>query len=152
MTSPSSVTTWLQRLRGGDTAAAQPLWQRYYADLVRLGHQHLAARAQRGADAEDVALAAFASFCQGAAAGRFPQLADRHDLWRLLFTLTLRRAADQARREGRQRRGGGQLINADLLDLPDADLDALAGDAPDPAWAAAVADELRSLLQRLPGE
>src|SRR5262245_49600904 len=105
MTSPSSVTTWLQRLRGGDTAAAQPLWQRYYADLVRLAHQHLSARARRGADAEDVALAAF---CKGAPAGRPPQLADRHDLWRLLFTLTLRRAADQARREGRQRRGGGQ--------------------------------------------
>src|SRR5215475_6942346 len=116
MTSPSSVTTWLQRLRGGDTAAAQPLWERYYADLVRLAHQHLSARARRGADAEDVALTAFASFCTGAAAGRFPQLADRHDLWRLLFTLTLRHAADQARREGRQRRGGGRLLHADLLD------------------------------------
>jgi RNA polymerase sigma factor (sigma-70 family) len=152
MTSPSSVTTWLQRLRGGDTAAAQPLWERYYATLVRLAHQHLAARARRTADSEDVALDAFASFCLGAAAGRFPQLADRHDLWRLLFTLTLRRAADQARREGRKRRSGRRSDVADLLDLPDADLDALAGDAPDPAWAAAVADELQSVLSRLPGD
>jgi RNA polymerase sigma factor (sigma-70 family) len=153
MLPPSSVTTWLQRLRAGDTAAAQPLWERYYADLVRLAHDHLAARVRRSADAEDVALGAFASFCRGAAEGRFPQLADRHDLWRLLFTVTLRHAADQARREGRQRRGGGQHIDvADLLDLSNADLDDLAGNAPDPAWAAAVADELQSLLVRLPGD
>jgi DNA-directed RNA polymerase specialized sigma24 family protein len=65
----------------------------------------------------------------------------------------LRHAADQARREGRQRRGGSQHIDvADLLDLPDADLDDLAGDAPDPASAAAVADELHSLLSGLPGD
>jgi DNA-directed RNA polymerase specialized sigma24 family protein len=151
MTSPSSVTTWLQRLRGGDTAAAQPLWERYYTDLVRLAHEHLAARVRRMASPEDIALGAFASFCQGAAEGRFPQLADRYDLWRLLFTITLRHAADQARREGRQRRGSGQQIDvADLLALPDADLDDLTGDAPDPAWAAAVADELQSVLTRLP--
>jgi RNA polymerase sigma factor (sigma-70 family) len=151
MPPPSSVTTWLPLGRGGDAAAAQRLWERYYADLVRLAHDHLAARARRGADAEDVALSAFASFCRGAAAGRFPRLADRHDLWRLLFTIAVRHAADHARREGRQRRGGGQHIDvADLLDLPDADLDRLPGSAPDPAWAVAVADEVQSLLAGLP--
>jgi RNA polymerase sigma factor (sigma-70 family) len=151
MSPPPSVSTWLRLLRAGDAAAAQPLWERYYADLVRLAHAHLAAR--HGADAEDIALSAFASFCRGAAEGRFPRLNDRHDLWRLLFTLTVRRAADHGRREGRQRRGGGQHIHvADLLDLPDADLDDLPGDAPDPAWAAAVADEVRALLAGLPGD
>jgi RNA polymerase sigma factor (sigma-70 family) len=153
MATPPSVTTWLGLLRAGDPAAARPLWERYYADLVRLAHDHLAARVRRAADAEDVALSAFASFCRGAAAGRFPQLNDRHDLWRLLFTLTLRHAADHARREGRQRRGGGRSVDAaDLLDLADADLDRLPGDAPDPAWAAAVADEVRLLLEGLPGD
>jgi RNA polymerase sigma factor (sigma-70 family) len=153
MPPPSSVTTWLQRLRAGDTAAAQALWQHYYTDLVRLAHAHLAGRVRRAVDAEDVALSAFASFCRGAAAGRFPQLTDRHDLWRLLFTITLRHAADEARREGRQRRGGGQHIEvADLLDRPDADLDDLVGHSPDPAWAAAVANELQALLSQLPGD
>jgi DNA-directed RNA polymerase specialized sigma24 family protein len=153
MPSPSSVTTWLGLLRAGDPAAAQPLWERYYADLVRLAHAHLAARVRRTADAEDVALSAFASFCRGAAAGRFPQLNDRHDLWRILFTLTVRHAADLARREGRQRRGGNQVIDpTDLLGFPDADLDLLPGVAPDPAWAAAVADEVRALLAGLPGD
>jgi RNA polymerase sigma factor (sigma-70 family) len=151
MSSPPSVTTWLQLLRAGDPAGAQQLWERYYAALVRLAHDHLAARVRRGVDAEDIALSAFASFCRGAAEGRFPRLNDRHDLWRLLFTLTVRRAADHARREDRQRRGGGQHIDvADLLDLPDADLDRLPGNTPDPAWAAAVADEVRAVLAGLP--
>jgi DNA-directed RNA polymerase specialized sigma24 family protein len=41
---------------------------------------------------------------------------------------------------------------ADLAGLSDADLDRLAGDAPDPALAAEVADWLRHLLTRLPGD
>ena len=142
---PSSVTTWLQLLRAGDPAAAQRLWQRYYADLVRLAHAHLAARVRGPADAEDVALSAFAGFCRGAAEGRFPQLNDRHDLWRLLFTITLRHAAGHARREVRERHGGDRRIDV-------GELDDLPGDAPDPAWAAAVADEVRSLLAGLPGD
>jgi RNA polymerase sigma factor (sigma-70 family) len=140
-------------LRAGDTQAAQALWERYYADLVRLAHDHLASRVRRTADPEDIALGAFASFCRGVSEERFPRLDDRHDLWRILFTITVRKAADQARREARQRRGGGQLINVvDLLELPDADLDQLAGNAPDPALAAELAEELQVLLARLPGD
>jgi len=153
MSSPESVTTWINLLRAGDPHAAQLLWERYYADLVRLAHDHLAARVRRTIDPEDVALSAFANFCRGVAEGRFPRLDDRHDLWRLLFTLTVRQGADQARREGRQRRGGGQVVNAsDLFDLSDADLDQLPGSAPDPAWAAAVAEEVQVLFARLPGD
>jgi DNA-directed RNA polymerase specialized sigma24 family protein len=40
----------------------------------------------------------------------------------------------------------------DLFDLPDADLDHLAGTTPDPALAAEVADRLAWLLQRLPDQ
>jgi DNA-directed RNA polymerase specialized sigma24 family protein len=151
--SSSSVTTWLGLLRAGDLQAAQALWERYYSDLVQLAREHLAARVRRSEDPEDIALGAFARFCQGVAEGRFPRLDDRHDLWRLLFTLTVRRAADLARREGRQRRGGGEVVTAtDLLDLPGADLDLLPGAAPDPACAVAVADQLQTLLTRLPGD
>lgn len=150
MSPTPSVTTWLNLLRAGDPRAAQPLWERYFARLVQLAHDHLSVHLRRTIDPEDIALSAFASFCQGVAQGRFPKLDDRHDLWRLLFTLTLRHVADHARREGRQRRGGGKRIEvADLLDLPDADLDHLAGSSPDPAWAASVAEELRLLLSRL---
>jgi DNA-directed RNA polymerase specialized sigma24 family protein len=153
MTTSPSVTTWLALLKAGDTEAAQSLWQRYFAQLVELARQHLARHVCRAADEEDVALAAFASVCAGVAAGRFPRLDDRHDLWRLLLTLTIRHARKLAEHETRQRRDSRRTASAaDLLGLPAADLDRLAGNAPDPALAAEVADELRHLLALLPGD
>jgi DNA-directed RNA polymerase specialized sigma24 family protein len=147
------VTTWLHLLKAGDPDAAEPLWRRYHARLVELARQDLARHARRGADEEDVALAAFADFCTGAAAGRFPRLADRHDLWRLLLTITLRHARNLARDETRDRRDSRRTVGAaDLFDLPGADLDRLAGTDPDPALAAEVADGLRHLLALLPGD
>ena len=153
MTLPSSVTTWLAALKAGDSTAAEPLWQHYYGQLVELSRRHLAAHVRRAADEEDVALSAFASFCAGAAAGRFPHLTDRHDLWRLLLTITVRHARNLARHETRDLRDSRRTVTAtDLLDLPAADLDLLAGAAPDPALAAEVADQLHHLLALLPGD
>ena len=62
-----------------------------------------------GADEEDVALSAFDSFCCNAEAGRFPELADRESLWRLLATFTLRKATRHLRDQARQKRGGGAV-------------------------------------------
>ena len=153
MTPPPSVTTWLALLKAGDPDAADALGRRYFAQLVELARQHLARHARRAADGEDVALAAFAGFCAGAAAGRYPRLSNRHDLWRLLLTITLHHAGNLNRYETRQRRDGRRTVAAaDMFDLPDADLDRLAGDAPDPALAAEVADQLRHLLALLPGD
>jgi hypothetical protein len=113
-----SVTLWLGALKDGDLAAAQPLWERYFAQLVRLARARLRARPRAGADTddEDAALSAFDSFCAGAARGRFPQLADRDELWRLLVTLTARKVRAQIQRQRRQKRGGGHVLHeADLL-------------------------------------
>jgi DNA-directed RNA polymerase specialized sigma24 family protein len=153
MQPPASVTTWLALLKAGDAAAAEALWRRYFARLVELAAQHLARHVRGAAEGEDVAVSAFASFCAGAAAGRFPRLSSRHDLWRLLLTITIRHARNLARHATSRRRDSRRTVGAaDLFDLPDADLDRLAGDAPDPALAAAVADQVRHLLALLPGD
>jgi DNA-directed RNA polymerase specialized sigma24 family protein len=153
MTSCGSVTTWLNQLKAGDSDAAQQLWQRYFARLVDLASKHLARHVCRGADGEDVAAAAFASFCQRAASGRFPKLANRHDLWRLLLTITLRQARRLAKHETRERRDSRRAVGAtNLFDLPDADLDRLSSPDPGPALAAEVADQLRHLLTILPSD
>jgi hypothetical protein len=88
MSSEHSVTHWIDQLKAGDQAAAQKLWEGYFHRLVRLARTKLQGAPKRAADEEDVALSAFDSFCQGVERGRFPQLADRDDLWRLLVTLT----------------------------------------------------------------
>ena len=137
MGSSPSVTHWLQQLEAGDSAAAQPLWERYFARLVRLARGKL--RGSRlAADEEDIALSAFDSFCRGVAQGRFPRLTDRDNLWKLLVTLTARKAIDLVEHEGRQKRGGGR-VGGDGLE------EAVAPE-PTPDFAAQVADECRRLL------
>lgn len=106
-----SVTRWIGDLKAGDLATAQPLWERDYARLVALARDKLR-RTRRAAaieDEKDAALSAFNSFCDGAARERFPLLADRGDLWRLLVVITARKACAQVQRRCRQKRGGGQV-------------------------------------------
>ena len=83
-----SVSIWMQQMKAGDSGrAVQKLWERYFQRSsvwrVKLGKMP-----RRVADEEDVALSAFDSFCQGVAGGRFPQLDDRDNLWRILVTIT----------------------------------------------------------------
>src|SRR5262245_19713434 len=103
-----SVTLWLERLKAGDPAAAGPLWECYFLRLVGLARQALRGAPRRAAE-QDVALAAFDSFCRGVERGRFPRLDDRHNLWALLVVLTERHACDLRAHEGRRKRGGGQV-------------------------------------------
>ena len=85
-------------LRNGDAAAATLLWERYFALLVQVAKKRLARAGGTRADAdeEDAALSAFLSFCTAAGQGRFPDLSDREELWRLLVVITA-----QSRRPGR---------------------------------------------------
>src|SRR5437899_9640067 len=103
----ASVTRWIDRLKAGDPDAAQKLWEKYFRRLVGLARDRLRAAPRRAADEEDVALSAFDSFCRNAGAGRFPDLADRDGLWRLLAAFTARKAAHHARDAARLKRGGG---------------------------------------------
>ena len=137
MASSHSVTHWIGQLRAGDQVAAQHLWEGYFRRLVGLARGKLQSLPCRAADEEDVALSAFASFCHGVERGRFPQLADRDDLWRLLVTITARKALHLARDERSQKRGGGRAHEAALGDRDgsaalDAAIDELLGASPPP--------------------
>jgi DNA-directed RNA polymerase specialized sigma24 family protein len=147
-----SVTRWIESLKAGDGDAAQKLWQRYFEDLVRLARNRLRGAPKSAADEEDAALSAFDSFCRGAARNRYPRLDDRHDLWRLLVVITERKAIDQARRQRRHKRGGGQILGTSELadgDLEGRGIAGVAAPEPTPEFAALVADECRDLLDRL---
>lgn len=139
-----SVSGWLSQLRAGDASAAQRLWQRYFRRMVRLARTRLRAAGIRSEE-EDVALSAFASFCQAAEQQRFPQLASRDDLWRLLVTLTARKVWHRRRREQSQKRGGDVATSQDF----EVELDRIVGREPTPEFAALVADELQSRLAGL---
>src|SRR5437868_5499875 len=49
---PGSISRWIGDLKAGDAAAAQPLWERYFARLVQLARKRLRA-AHRPAVGED---------------------------------------------------------------------------------------------------
>jgi DNA-directed RNA polymerase specialized sigma24 family protein len=142
------VTRLIDRLRAGDDDAAEGLWRRYFPRLVRLARAHLRGLPRRAADEEDVALGAFDSFCRGVEQGRFPRLTGRDALWDLLVTIALRHAAEWRQSEARQKRGGG-AVRGDSALAGGPGFDALAGDAPDPGFEAAMAERVRQLLDQV---
>jgi DNA-directed RNA polymerase specialized sigma24 family protein len=153
MSDLGSVSLWLSHLKAGDRAAMQPLWERYFDQLVRLARKRLKGRPAGGADAEDVALSAFDSLFRGAQRERFPRLEDRHDLWQVLILLARQKAADLVKAEGRQKRGGGKVLPASALAGDSSAEDVFAakfGPEPTPEFAAEVAEQCRLRLDALP--
>jgi DNA-directed RNA polymerase specialized sigma24 family protein len=148
MASAGSVTHWLGQLRLGDAAAAQPLWEGYFHRLVGLARAKLRGSPRRAADEEDVALSAFDSFCRGVERGRFPQLEDRDNLWKLLVTITARKALRLVRDQQRQKRGGAPPEARDPS-AAEGNVEEILGREPTPAFAAQVAEECRRLLEGL---
>ena len=151
-----SVTCWIRDLHGENASeASRQLWNRYFTRLARLARAMLQASAHGPADEEDVALSAFESFFRGTVERRFPELADRDDLWKLLVTITARKAANQRRSELRQKRGGGRVVTeAALTTDRDADpfLAQIVGDEPTPEFALLVTEEYRRLFGSLSDE
>jgi DNA-directed RNA polymerase specialized sigma24 family protein len=142
MSSEGSITRWLGQLQAGDAAAAQPLWERYFQHLVELARRKLGAK-PRIADEEDVALSAFDSFCRGLQRGRFGDLHDRDNLWKLLVVLTARKAYHVLRDEGRLKRGGGRKAGAAEQ------LEQAVDPEPTPEFAAELAENCQRLLSLL---
>jgi DNA-directed RNA polymerase specialized sigma24 family protein len=143
-----SVTHWIGSLKAGDENAAGAIWRRVSSSLMRLARSRLGNSPRAASDEEDVALSAFHCLWRGATAGRFPQLVDRDDLWRLVATMAAQKAVDQRRHEQRAKRGGGRICRS--ADLRDGNALALvaAGD-PTPEAAALVEEECRCMLDRL---
>jgi RNA polymerase sigma factor (sigma-70 family) len=153
MSSDGSVSTHLGELKKGDHAAAQSLWQRYFPWLVNLARRKLQSQPSGAADEEDVALGAFARFCQRAQQGQLPEVRNRDELRRFLVTMTVRMAIDEFRRERRQKRGGAAL--AAEHDMPGAGLasesaaEHVASREPPPDFVVQMTEECERLLSGL---
>ena len=130
MSQTGSITGWLEGLRAGEEAAAQRLWEVYFHRLVGMARARLAGRSAGPAGSDDIALSAFASFCRGAEAGRFPRLNDSNDLWQVLMMLTARKVIDAVRREHAIKHGGG------LMAADGPHFETIVGDEPTPSFAA----------------
>jgi DNA-directed RNA polymerase specialized sigma24 family protein len=146
--SPSShsVTRWIERLKQDDPRAASALWERFVARMLAVARERLGNVSRRVADEEDVVVTAFEQFHRAAVQGRFPRLNDRDNLWAILFTLTARHAARQARDLQRDKRGGGNVRGDSALSPAANDL---IDDAPTPAEALLLQESMARLLDAL---
>jgi DNA-directed RNA polymerase specialized sigma24 family protein len=152
MTCSGSVTHWIQLLKTGEDSAARDIWERYFQRLVGLARAKLRGAARRVADEEDVALSVLDSCCRGLQEGRFPNLEDRDNLWKVLVVLTGRKALRLLQHERRQKRGGGYVLAEADVPAAQAERALLAdvvGREPSPEFAAQVAEECNRMLDLL---
>ena len=150
MSEPGSVTIWVDKMKAGDhNEAVTQLWKRYFAQLVTAARNHLRGRRGGVVDGEDVALSAFDGFVRAVAAGRFPKLNDRNDLWQVLLVLAGRKAVNAVRKETRGKRGGGRVVPVSAVEDSEGRGPEPAATEPTPAEAAAVGDVVEELLAAL---
>ncbi|MEM6331335.1 MAG: ECF-type sigma factor [Planctomycetota bacterium] len=148
---PDEVAEWVRGLAAGRPESSEEIWRAYYDKLTRYARHKLAGHPRRDLDEEDVALSAMNSFYRGAAEGRFPKLDDRDDLWKLLLTITARKAQKKIRWGMAAKRGGGEVrgesvfaARGDGLGLAD-----VLGTEPSEALSVGVAGSCGELLAKL---
>jgi RNA polymerase sigma factor (sigma-70 family) len=135
-----SVALLLQALRLQNPDAASELWGRYFEQLRKVARRRLGPEHAAPFDSEDVALSAFHGFCQAMHQGRYPELADRDELWGLLVQITWRKARDYLSAETTQKRS----VPRDVIPL-----ESLPDNSPPPDIDAMTAEECQQLLQSL---
>ncbi len=154
LSSDDPVTHWIDELRHADEAAARKLWNHFCTRLYELGRQKLRPESRRVYDEEDAAQSAFQSVCAGIAAGRFPDLASRDNLWQLLVVITGRKVADRWRHERQQRRDtrrnlSDSIFSASNEDSPGGFADVIVSREPTPEFAAEFAETCELFFQSL---
>lgn len=151
------ISLWIDGLRRGDTRAPERIWQSYFEQLVRLARRKMSGMPRRAVDEEDVALSAMNSLFRGVDAGRFPKLDDRDDLWKILVTITARKAIKHQRRHFAEKRGGGRVHGESIFMKPGDEsesngLDQVLGSEPTDWLADQVTETCSDLMERLDDE
>ena len=149
MPDANDVSHWIDQVKYGDSAAANRIWQHYFERLVRSVRRRLSGQNRAVSDEEDIVLSVFDSFYAAAEKGRFPELSDRDDLWRLLLRMSARKVIDKRRHDLRQRRGGDVEIRS-LDDGGDDEtvIEAI-GDAPSPEMVLMVQESVEKFFSHL---
>lgn len=148
---PGSITNVYRQLAAGDPQAVEVLWSRFFPRLSGLARQTLGKITRPVVDVDDVLQSAFFGFWRQAQQGDYAANVNRHDLWNLLATITVRKVRSAQRREHAQKRGGGRVESqseaADVAQLPAAEFDSHSAE-----FLSALDDEPRAIaLLRLMG-
>ncbi len=149
MSSSKDVSHWIELIKDGDSVAANQIWAIYFERLVRSIRGRLQGQNRAVSDEEDIVLSVFDSFYDAAEKGRFPDLSDRDDLWRLLLRMSARKIVDKHRRDGRQRRGGNlQVHSLDQASEDDNLIEAI-GNEPSPEMVLMMEESVEQFFSHL---
>ena len=142
----------IEGLRAGENMAVREFCDRYGGIMRAVADKHLSPKVKRRVEADDVVQSVFRTFFRRAKVGQF-QLPDSDSLWRLLCAITLTKVREQARFQGRAKRGLGREVSIGSQDSSDGSGFGLSqlgyGPGPTPADAAAFADQFRLLIESL---
>ena len=110
-----SITRLLAPFKANDPQAAAEIWQRYRQLLVALADRWLGGLPRRAVDEDDIAQAAFLQCWKQVTADKYPALANREDLERILRDLVGKTAMDHKRNVLSLKRGGGRVLGESAI-------------------------------------
>lgn len=98
------ITLLYERAKSGDEDAAEGLWYVYANRLLGLARAVLERRgiAPSETSEDSVVNMAFTRFFDALSRGKYSDVQNRHDLWRLLAVITRNHALNEAKRYGRR--------------------------------------------------
>ncbi len=149
MSDSTNVSHWIDLAKCGDSTAANRIWQHYFDRLVRSVRQRLYGQNRAVSDEEDIVLSVFDSFYSAVEKGRFPDLSDRDDLWRLLLRMSARKVVDKRRHDRRQRRGGNVKIHSLDQSGDDETVIEAIGDEPSPEMVLMMQESVEQFFSHL---
>ena len=106
---PQEITLLLKKIDEMPNAAMEGIWEYFFERLVQRAKLEISNGTQRIKDEEDVAIETMNSFYKGLKAGRFDEIENRDELWRLLVTIAARKAKRLFRDAKARKRGGGEV-------------------------------------------
>ncbi|HQZ68346.1 MAG TPA: ECF-type sigma factor [Planctomycetaceae bacterium] len=150
-----NLSDLLQRIQASrDESACAELWRVVYEPLVEIARRRIIGQNRRAADEEDVALSAMNSFIHAAEAGRLNGVTDITDLWRVLTTITARKANAHLSRELAEKRGQGLVRGDSALrvgsDVLSPGFDAIADPGDPHRFVDLLIGECRERIESLP--
>lgn len=130
MSEDPRLTEWFRKMAEGDLEAANSLIEYFFPQLIAFSEAQYRQKFPTShpvvEDAEDAAQSALKTLWRRSREGRFSDVVNRNQLWRLLAKITLRKIYAQRKRATAKRRGGiiDKHIYIGSLKMPDACLPA----------------------------
>lgn len=103
-------------LKSGNPTATHAIWERFYPKLVQAANKRLLKNPDPATSGEDIAQSSFRNVCLGVLEGKYPQLENRDDLWRLLMSSMINRVRSHYRSINAQKRTVAQQESIDWID------------------------------------